>query len=601
MKRKYLLLPIFVILIFLTACKQPNMEHTGPLNTNSGTSSSKVQTCKKSHSFTDDSRLCTVCGADYYAETLEFKLADTRDSYILTGIGTCDRSIIIVPERYHDKPVLVIADGALSGRASSDSKGNRCRNITEIRLPASITKIGYMAFAMCDKLETINIPQNVKYIGAFAFVDCVSLRQIVIPDGITVVYSSTFAGCKSLNRVVLPKGLLEIGEGAFDGCEALRTITLPNALETIRAGAFQYCYSLLELEIPEKVTIIERGILYECRSLAHLELPGNLSALPESMLKSCTSLESLSIPLGITEIPSCFLDGCTSLKSVELPNTIVSIGEYAFRNCISLTELQLPDTLQNVGKDAFADCGATRIYEGMAYVGNSENHYMILIGKSEADRVDVVLHTDTKILADYSLYQDTVETFTVNAKLEIIGLMALQDIKGLNTIQVAPENSIYHSANNCLIETGTKTLLKGCRDSVIPDDGSVTVIANGAFGYATCLEHLTIPDSVMEIQSNAFKFCADLHTLVIGTGIRKVRNDVLIGSTKFAVIYYHGTQYQWNEVDIYGWNPGAGISMGGNKELRKATLYFYSETPPTEEGNYWRYVDGVPTPWEEEA
>ena len=38
--------------------------------------------------------------------------------------------------------------------------------------------------------------------------------------------------------------------------------------------------------------------------------------------------------------------------------------------------------------------------------------------------------------------------------------------------------------------------------------------------------------------------------------------------------------------------------LGRNDEIKNATIYFYSETAPTEPGNYWRYVDGVPTPWE---
>ena len=38
--------------------------------------------------------------------------------------------------------------------------------------------------------------------------------------------------------------------------------------------------------------------------------------------------------------------------------------------------------------------------------------------------------------------------------------------------------------------------------------------------------------------------------------------------------------------------------LGRNDEIKNATIYFYSETPPTQPGNYWRYVDGVPTPWE---
>jgi hypothetical protein len=40
--------------------------------------------------------------------------------------------------------------------------------------------------------------------------------------------------------------------------------------------------------------------------------------------------------------------------------------------------------------------------------------------------------------------------------------------------------------------------------------------------------------------------------------------------------------------------------FGDNIELENAPRYYYSETEPTEPGNYWHYVDGVPTPWETE-
>lgn len=39
------------------------------------------------------------------------------------------------------------------------------------------------------------------------------------------------------------------------------------------------------------------------------------------------------------------------------------------------------------------------------------------------------------------------------------------------------------------------------------------------------------------------------------------------------------------------------IKSDGNNSLTSATKYFYSETEPTDDGNYWRYVDGVPTVW----
>ena len=35
-----------------------------------------------------------------------------------------------------------------------------------------------------------------------------------------------------------------------------------------------------------------------------------------------------------------------------------------------------------------------------------------------------------------------------------------------------------------------------------------------------------------------------------------------------------------------------------NLNLTNATWCYYSETPPKYAGDYWHYVDGVPTKWE---
>ena len=76
---------------------------------------------------------------------------------------------------------------------------------------------------------------------------------------------------------------------------------------------------------------------------------------------------------------------------------------------------------------------------------------------------------------------------------------------GLTHIEVAEENTVYHSAGNCLIETGTKTLIYGCETSVIPADGSVTSIGADAFYGCTGLTSVTIPDGVKTIGDDAFR------------------------------------------------------------------------------------------------
>jgi hypothetical protein len=36
---------------------------------------------------------------------------------------------------------------------------------------------------------------------------------------------------------------------------------------------------------------------------------------------------------------------------------------------------------------------------------------------------------------------------------------------------------------------------------------------------------------------------------------------------------------------------------GPEIDFGSATVYYYVEQQPAESGNYWHYVDGVPTPW----
>lgn len=92
----------------------------------------------------------------------------------------------------------------------------------------------------------------------------------------------------------------------------------------------------------------------------------------------------------------------------------------------------------------------------------------------------------------------------------------------LESITVSKDNPVYHSAGNCIIETSTNKLIIGCKNSIIPDDGSVTSIGDNAFWGCTALKNIKIPAGVTSIGRYAFKGCTSLDKLEFSNGITSI-------------------------------------------------------------------------------
>ena len=88
----------------------------------------------------------------------------------------------------------------------------------------------------------------------------------------------------------------------------------------------------------------------------------------------------------------------------------------------------------------------------------------------------------------------------------------------LSSIEVSPENKTFTAKNNCLIEIETKTLVMGCLTSIIPDDGSVEIIGEGAFKLFP-IESINIPEGIKEIGHSAFQSCRNLKSITLPSSL----------------------------------------------------------------------------------
>ena len=148
------------------------------------------------------------------------------------------RTEIAVPEKIGSSVVAEIGEYAFSPAAPrlrwEQSAFSYCRNLTEIKLPASVTEIGKSAFSACESLHNISLPSGIAEIGEFTFGGCNSLKSVNIPNTVLKIGRMAFQRCYALEKIVVPEGVEEIGDRAFVSCTHLKSVILPESVRKIK-------------------------------------------------------------------------------------------------------------------------------------------------------------------------------------------------------------------------------------------------------------------------------------------------------------------------------------------------------------------------------
>ena len=590
--------------------------------------------------------VCTRCGAERASEGLEYSLNSDGNGYTVTGIGTCTDTELVIPSKHNSKPVTNIGEHAFSN----------CSKLTSITIPNSVTSIGSDAFCDCRGLTSVTIGESVTSIGHDAFAYCdnnimniyytgdvagwcgisglgelmsssrtlyISGKKVegdlVIPDSVTSIGWAAFSGCSGLTSVTIGNGVKSIGYNAFKNCTGLTSVTIPESVTSIGFGAFSGCSKLTSITIPDSITSIggeafldtawydnqPDGLVYAgkvaykykgtmpsntsielkegtlgvgdyafswCSGLTCITISDSVTIIGENAFAGCSGLTSVTIGNGVTSIEDAAFYECTGLKNISIPGNVKSIGEWAFIRCTGLTSITIDNGVTSIGLGAFYECSK-------------------------------------------------LTSITIPASVTSIGEIVFSGCTGLTNIIVEKGNTKYHSDGNCLIETESKTLIAGCKNSIIPTDGSVTSIGSSAFSSCTGLTSVTIPDSVTNIDiyafagcsgltsvtignnvtsigEGAFQYCTGLTSVTIGNSVTSIGHSAFENCTGLTSVYYAGTKEKWSAIKIASWNSA----------LTSATLYYYSETEPAlnadgtaYDGNFWHYdTDGNVVIWKKE-
>ena len=159
-----------------------------------------------------------------------------------------------------------------------------------------------------------------------------------------------------------------------------------------------------------------------------------------------------------------------------IPHGVTDIDDREFYCTDALREVVLPETLRNIGRQAFKGC--------------------------------------------WNLTEICIPSSVIEIKEE-----AFAGCCGMESIKVEKGNPMFRSEGNCCLTEDGKTLVFGCKASVIPD--SVESIGPSAFQWCETMSGIAIPASVINIENKAFYGCLALRDVVFSNSgnLRMIGDD----------------------------------------------------------------------------
>lgn len=596
-----------------------------------------------------------VFKATYRACSLQM---DIQNGMIVVYRGSSES--VVIPDEWNGVPITKIDSAAFKNtrivsvnipstvKSIGDNAFRDCKKLTTINLPEGLESLSEGMFAGCSNLQEIRIPDSVAYSGwSETFAGCSSLRSIILPEGFTGICRYMFSGCTSLEEVYLPSSLRSIGMGAFMNCTSLKTIFIPESVRNIEVWAFGDCSQLtiyLESEYIGKdwndgwnssyrpvvfgqtresvstifseanhcyYSISNQGGIQTATYLRpeagtiDINIPSVIDGYPVSQIylntmegvrnsaKSITTPDDIPIAAldcremhlleqvvfgdnSISAIPNSAFYECFCLKNIKLPSSLTFIDSGAFYSC-AFEIIYLPESITNIEQGAFFGCRKLR----HVLYGSSTIPYFYNIFESDHDS-SANVSEEEGVFFDYEDEQFAYHLFPHTGEAWI------SSYHGESSEVVVPDTLSVDGKEYTIVRIVAFAFQETKIQSLdMSQASSLTEI--GQYALCGCLElsNIVLPPNINAIRTWMFESCWNIKSIILPKSITRIEYRSFNGTRLKQVFSERTSEDDGNPIQIDSLNDS----------LTSAEWYYYSEEEPAEAGNYWHYVDGVPTIW----
>ena len=507
---------------------------------------------------------------------------------------------------------------------------SRCSTLTKVKLPTNLKTIPSSTFAECTMLTAIDIPSGVTSIGSYAF-DSTSLVSITLPSGVSSIDSHAFRYCYKLYEIVNNSSLtIKVGEtqNGYIGYYAVLVrkgssiVVNQNDFLFITDKGENYLLGYVGLEseitLPENFNGQEYSIYQYafngCSPLAKIILTDGVNAIGEKAFEKCSdsifTIKDGVKYLGTATNPYYAVIGYVekTLTTCPIDENAKVITDKAFYGCSALITATIPSGIKHFGYCAFDNCGSLtyNVKDGIRYLGNATNNYLVVIDVDSKTLTSYVVEEGAKFinyaafwtceqatsidLPDSIIYIEEsafgfcsrLQSMAIPNGIKKIGKTTFSQCRALTSVQI-PES---------VVSIGYRAFYECYNLKTIALPSGLISIGDEAFYNCGNLQNVEIPDGVTSLGKWAFYQCSSLKSIVLPKNLESIEKECFYRCGYFKTVYYKGTAEDWNKITI---------TEDRDNYLAKTTKYFYIENAedlPTDGGNYWHYVDGVPTAWE---